>query len=139
MLADVQTLAPAAVDTTQVLGSQLASAALLAYLLKWLQRTDWVPYVTEHTRGINRALTGVMSLAATVGIGYNFDTTAGVLTITGLHLSSVAAGLFAWIQQWAFQQAASDIVTTRSIAADVQAGDVARPTGLPPAGTGSGT
>lgn len=123
---------PAQVTVTQqVLGSQLAMAALLAYLLKWVQRSEWVPWISEHTRGLNRVLTGLMSLVATIGISYSFDTTTGVLTISGLHLSSIAAGLFEWVKQWAFQQAASDIVITRSIAQDVQTGDVNRPTGAP--------
>lgn len=125
MQADPQVVA----DAGQMLGSQLASAALLAYLLKWAQRSNLVPWISEHTRGINRALTGVLSLLAAVGVGYHFDSAAGALTITGLHASTIVAGLWAWAKQWAFQQGASDMIFTKTIAEDVRRGDANTPTG----------
>lgn len=139
MVADPQTVAAAA-DPSQVLGSQLALAALLAYLLKWAQKSNVVPYITEHTRGINRAATAVLSLIAAIGISYNFDSVAGTLTITGLHASALLAGLWEWAKQWAFQQGASDMIFTKAIAEDVQRGDVNLPTGapVPPPGSSNG-
>lgn len=120
-----------------VITSQLAGAALLAYLLQWVKSSKWVPWITDHTKGINYALTGLLSLAATIGIHYQFDATAGVLTIGGLHASSILAGLWEWVKQWAFQQGAADLIFTKAVVKDVQSGDVARPTGLP-TGTGTG-
>lgn len=135
-LAAVQAAQPlTTTDASQVLGSQLASAALLAYLLKWVQGSDLFPWISEHTKGINRALTGAMSLIAAIGISYSFDAATGVLTIGGLHASSLLAGLWAFAKQWAFQQGAADMIFTKSIAADVQIGDVGKPTGVPPPAT----
>lgn len=117
----------------ELVTSQLAGAALLAYLLQWLKATRLVPFISEHTKGINRALTGIMSLAASIGIHYNFDSTAGILTIGGLHAGSILHGLWAWAQQWAFQQGAADMIFTRQVAKETAEADQ-----LPISGTGDG-
>lgn len=105
-------------DNSQMITSQLASAALLAYLLQWLKRTRLIPWVSEHTKGINYALTGIMSLLAAVGIHYNFDAAAGTLTIGGLHATTIAHGLWEWLKQWAFQQGAADMIFTKTAVKD---------------------
>lgn len=103
-------------DGGHLVTSQLAGAALLAYLLQWIKHSRLVPWVGEHTKGINYALTGLMSLVATIGIHYNFDASTGVLTIGGLHASTILSGLIEWAKQWAFQQGAADMIFTKSIA-----------------------
>lgn len=130
----IQDVLPAAtaVDTSQMISSQLAGAALLAYLLQWIKSTKLLPWVSEHTKGINYALTGVMSLVAAVGIHYQFDSTSGVLTISGLHTSSVLHGLWEWLKQWAFQQGAADMIFSKQVAketANAQALPIAISTG----------
>ncbi len=114
----------------ELVSSQLASGALLAYALQWAKNSKLVPFITEHTVGVNRTLTGLMAFIAAIGIHYTFDADAGVLVIGGLHTQSLLHGFWAWISQWAFQQGASDMIFTKTTAEAVKAGDVPRPTGL---------
>lgn len=116
MMQEAQTVAQAVHSNGDVITSQLAGAALLAYLLQWIKASRFVPWVSDHTKGINYALTGLLSLAATIGIHYQFDATTGVLTIGGLHTSTILAGLWEWAKQWAFQQGAADMIFTKSVA-----------------------
>ena len=127
--------ATAVADAGQLVTSQLAGAALFAYLLQWVKQSDWFPWISEHTKGINYAVTGLMSLVAAVGIHYQFDATAGVLTIGGLHVGTILHGLWEWMKQWAFQQGAADLIFSKTVAKDVARGDVPKPTGT---GTGNG-
>lgn len=132
MIQEAQVAASAASavnDAGQLVTSQLASAALLAYLLQWVKTRNWIPWISEHTKGINYLITGVLSLTAAVGIHYQFDSASGVLTVGGLHLSSIVHGLWEWMKQWAFQQGASDLIFSKHVAKDVSRGDVPRPTG----------
>lgn len=120
MTQETAAAAQAVVDSGQMITSQLAGAALLAYLLQWVKRSKLVPWVSEHTKTINYALTGLLSLIAAVGIHYQYDATAGTLTIGGLHASSIFHGLVEWIKQWAFQQGASDLITAKTASRDAQ-------------------
>ena len=129
MTQEIQTATAVAVSHESLISSQLAGAALLAYLLQWVKSSNLIPWVSEHTKGINYALTGVSSLIAAVGIHYQFDAAAGVLTIGGLHANSVLYGLWEWMKQWAFQQGAADMIFSKTVAKDVARGDVPKPTG----------
>lgn len=72
-------------DTTSLLTSQIAAAAACAYLVTLLQKWSRTPWITEHTAGINIAVRVLLSVAATVGIGFAWSGSAGdghTLTIT---------------------------------------------------------
>lgn len=129
MVQEAQATAAAVSDAGQLVTSQLASGALLAYLLQWVKQSKFIPWVSEHTKGINYALTGILSLMAAVGIHYQFDAASGVLTIGGLHATAIAHGLWEWAKQWAFQQGAADMIFTKTTAAAVKVGEVEKPTG----------
>jgi hypothetical protein len=129
LAASAPATAQAVSDTGQLISSQLAGAALMAYVLQWVKRSRLFPWVSEHTVGIQRALTAVTSLLAAIGIHYSFDSTAGVITITGIHAASIAAGLWEWAKQWAFQQGAADMIFTKTASRELAA----------VAGTGSGS
>lgn len=129
MIQEAQTAAAAVNDAGQLVSSQLAGAALLAYLLSWAKSSNLIPWVTDHTKGINYFLTGLSSLIMAVGIHYQFDATAGVLTIGGLHAAPILHGLWEWAKQWAFQQSASDVIFSKTVAKDVARGEVPKPTG----------
>ncbi len=108
---------PQTLDTAHhAIGSQLSAALLVAYVLQWAKQSNVVPWISEHTKGLNRVLTGLTSLVAAVGISYTFDASTGVLTIGGLHASALATGAWTWVQQWALQQGAADMILTKATA-----------------------
>lgn len=98
----------------QLITSQLASAALMVYLLQWVKRSRLIPWVTEHTKGLNRMLNAMLAMAAAVGIHYHFDAEAGQLVISGLYGQSIAQGVWEWSKQWAFQQASFDMIFAKT-------------------------
>lgn len=56
--------------------SQLTSAATVVYLLQWLKRTKWVPWVNMHSSTLNHWLSIVGALITSVGIHLTFTGTA---------------------------------------------------------------
>lgn len=129
MIQEAQAVAETVAAHGNEFSSQLATGALLAYALQWVKRSRFVPWVSDHTKGINRALTGLTSFIATIGIHYTFDPTAGVLVIGGLHTQTLLEGGWAWIEQWAFQAVAGDVIIAKTTAEAVSVGDVPKPTG----------
>lgn len=119
----------AAQQSNEMISSQLGGAMLLAYLLQWAKNSKLIPFVTHHTKVINYALTGAMSLIAAVGIHYTFDPNTGAFAITGT-VAGLVHGTWEWAKQWAFQQASATMITTKSIAESVQQGAAEPPTGI---------
>src|SRR5438309_3184893 len=72
-------------DASSLLTSQIAAAAACAYLLNLLQKWSRTPWITAHTAGITVGVRVLLSLAATVGIGFAWSGSSGAghtLTIT---------------------------------------------------------
>jgi len=128
--ATAQVAAQAAQQSNEMISSQLGGAVLLAYVLQWAKSSKLVPWISEHTKGINYVITGLLALVAAVGIHYQFDATSGTLTIGGLTAGSITHGLWEWCKQWAFQQASANVITTKTIAEAVKEGNVEIPTGI---------
>lgn len=83
------------------LSTQVTAAAASAYLMNLLQKWEKVPWITQHTAGINHAVRALLALAATVGIGWQWNSADHTLTITGLTLSTIIVGLWHWFSQFA--------------------------------------
>ena len=73
--------------------------------LEWLKKQSWFPFVTLDNARLNRAFAMFAAFVAAIGLHFTFDTDAGVLTITGLTLTNIAHTSWAWVQQYAIQQA----------------------------------
>jgi len=93
---------------TNIVGSQLAASILVVYGLQLVKRVRWIPWIDATTTRANRALGALLALATALGIHFEFDPTAGVLTITGLTASGLLHGGWQWFTQWAYQQAIWD-------------------------------
>lgn len=82
-----------------------AAAVLSSILLQALKNSKWVSFLgdgEQHAK-MNALVAVVLAGASSLGIHYNFDATAGTLTITGLHASSIAHGIGQWAIQYAMQ------------------------------------
>lgn len=91
---------------TELLTSQLTAAYAASALLEWLKKQSWFPFANANTAALNRATSIIFAFFAAAGLHYTFDSEAGVLTISGLTAVNIAHAIWAWIQQYAFQQAA---------------------------------
>ena len=93
-------------EGSELLSSQLSLAYVTSSVMEWLKHQGWFPLMDKETANLNRLVAVVASFLVAVGIHFSFDTSAGVLTITGLTAGNIVHGLLAWVQQFAFQQGA---------------------------------
>jgi hypothetical protein len=84
-----------------ILSSQVTAAAVVSFLIAFLKKQSWFPWLTTETDKLNRVVAIVLSGLASVGIHASFNHAAGQLVITGLTLTSVAQGLWHWGTQFA--------------------------------------
>lgn len=80
---------------------QFAASAALEFGLSFLQRWSKTPWITEHTTKLNIALRAILAFVATIGITWHYN--GGTLVITGLTVSTIAAGLWHVFRQYALQ------------------------------------
>lgn len=101
--------APASDPLSGQLGSQFATAAAVSWVIQKLKASGWFKWITpESSAKAQRALSGILAVAAAAGIHFAFDKSGAatgtyVITVTGLTLSN---GLhFGWdaIQQFVLQ------------------------------------
>ena len=91
---------------TELLTSQLTAGYAVASLIEWLKGQKWFPFATADNAKLNRAFAMLTAFIAAVGLHTTFDSEAGVLTISGLTVVNVLHSVWAWVQQYAIQQAA---------------------------------
>lgn len=89
----------------------LGLGAIAAYLIKFAQSSKYFPWITEEGKKINLFVQAMLSLIASVGIGYTWDATTHALTITGLSIAVVGHGIFSWISQFAIQHGFTNLIT----------------------------
>jgi hypothetical protein len=67
-----------------LLFTQVTAGAAFAYLLRLIQRSEKLPWVTQHTQGMTVLIRLILSFAATVGISFQWNGALHTLTISGL-------------------------------------------------------
>ena len=63
-----------------------------------------MPWVTNQTAALNRAIAVIASLFSALGIHFSFSATQGVLTITGLTIAGIAGFVWHWLVSFVSQQ-----------------------------------
>lgn len=90
--------------TSPSLEDQFGAAAALEFGLHFLQRWSKTPWITLHTTKITAAFRVTLAFLATIGLHWHYAAVAGgTLTITGLSVSVIAAGLWSFFRQYAMQ------------------------------------
>jgi hypothetical protein len=93
----------------------LALGAVLG--IEALKKAGWFPLVGPGKESINKVFAVLVAAAAATGIAWSsaFDASAGTLTVTvtGLTSASIYKGLWAFIQQWIWQQGAWKMLKER--------------------------
>ena len=77
---------------------------MIVWLIQWLKRLPWFPWVAERTAAANRLISAVLALASASLIHYSWDSTEGTLVITGLTLANTVHFLFAAAGQFCGQE-----------------------------------
>lgn len=89
--------------------SHLTSAAIVVYLIQWLKRASWVPWLTPETTTLSRIVSAILAAGSAIGLHVAYDSAGGVLTVTGLTVGSLLHGVWEWLNQFALQQLAYDV------------------------------
>ncbi len=72
----------------------ISTSAMSVAIIQWLKNTKYVPFMDQHTAGINRLFGWGAAFCSAVGIHYTYDAHIGTLTLTGLTASAIVhAGL----------------------------------------------
>lgn len=83
------------------LGTSIGAAAVISFVIAFLKNQHWFPYLTAETEKLNRYVAIGLSGLAALGINATFDHSHGVLTITGLTLTSIVTAGWLWLKQFA--------------------------------------
>jgi hypothetical protein len=95
--------------------SQFTAAAVLEYLLHFLQKWSKTPWITDHTNGITVAARAVFAFAATLGITWKYSGDTHELVIGGLSAIAIGVGLWHVISQYAMQHAFGGLVRSGNL------------------------
>lgn len=78
-----------AMPVSTELPALISTSAMSVAIIQWLKNTKYVPFVSQHTAGINRILGWGSAFLSSIGIHYTYDAHLGSLTITGLTLIAI--------------------------------------------------
>lgn len=90
----------------QMLLTQATVGYIASALIEFLKQQKWFVFANVDTARLNRAFSMFVAFLSALAIHATYDSEQGVLTITGLTLTGVVHAGWAWIQQFALQQAA---------------------------------
>jgi hypothetical protein len=62
----------------------ISTSAMSVAIIQWLKNTKYIPFMDQHSAGINRVVGWCSALASSAGIHYSYDAHVGTLTLTGL-------------------------------------------------------
>ena len=89
-----------------MLGTQIGAAAVAAYAIQLAQKWSKLPWITEHTAGINIAARVITSGVAALGVSWAWGDLSGgghSLTLTIPSGATILVGMWHWFQQYAVQ------------------------------------
>jgi len=95
--------------------SQFTAAAVLEYLLHFLQKWSKTPWITEHTEKITIACRTSFAFAATLGINWKYSGDTHTLVISGLSAIVIITGLWHVVSQYAMQHAFGGLVRSGNL------------------------
>lgn len=110
------------------LTTHLTTGAMIVYILEWLKRSRWFPWISDHQKTLQRVLSAGAAVVVAVGINWNYDPAmeGGTLVIHGLNAQTVLAAVYEFLKQFMAQQVIYDTIVpkveARKVVVDVQAG-----------------
>ena len=86
-----------------VLASQITIGMIGAGFLQFLKSQSWLSKINQNSVALNHIVLAATSAAGAIGVHAAWNASAGSLTITGINLAAIAAGLWVWAKQWTVQ------------------------------------
>lgn len=89
--------------TENIIGTQATLGLIFSGVLHWLKTAKWLPFINQHSAGINHTILAATSAFGALGVHLAWNASGHSLTITGLDLATIAASLWLWARQWTVQ------------------------------------
>jgi len=86
------------------LGAQATTAILVSFVMQWLKKSRFFPWLTVETETLNYWVSAIIAFLTGVGIFVTWS--QGTLTISGLTSVNIYHALVRGVEQWAFQTTA---------------------------------
>lgn len=93
-----------------LVSTQLTASAVVVWVIQYLKGAGWLKFMTCDTGKLNRAVSAIFALLTAAGIHTTFDSTAGVLTVTGITLVNGVHLVWAAAQQFVGQEIIYEMV-----------------------------
>ncbi len=84
--------------------STITASAMAVSIVQWLKNTKLVPFMDQHTAGINRIVGWVFATISAFGLHYTYDSATGTLTLTGLTVAALSHSIWDVVKSYAFQK-----------------------------------
>lgn len=75
-------------------------SAISVWLIQKLKAWRKLPWINENSKLASRIVSGFMALLSAAGITASFNHDLGTLTVTGLTLATIGAGLWKWTESF---------------------------------------
>lgn len=88
-------------DATSLVTQQIPIGLILVFVQNWLKQQKWFPFINYSTARANHIVSIITTGLATLGVHFSYSSVDHSLLITGLAWSTVFAGAWHWLQQYA--------------------------------------
>ena len=92
---------------------QLTLGVIVGYVIEVMKGSDWFPWMHTYTDRVNRLVSLVLAVVASLGIQYTYDATTGTLVLSGLTLSSLVPVAWEAVKQFVANEVAYKVVVKR--------------------------
>ena len=103
---------PLVVPATSDLSAHVTMGAVIVYLIEYLKRSHWFPWLDSYTVNLNKAVSAILAAIAAFGIGWVIQSPVEgtyVITLTGLTWTSVGLASWEFLKQYITQQMIFDM------------------------------
>ena len=83
--------------------STVTASAMSVAVIQWMKNTKLVPFMDQHSSGLNRFIGWLAALLSATGIHYTFNHDTGTLTLTGLTVMGLTHTAWDTTKSYAFQ------------------------------------
>ena len=86
-----------------VVVTQATVGLIASWVLARLKAVAWIPWINQHSAGINHAILLATSAAGALGVHLAWTASSHSLTITGLDAAAIGTSFWLWAKQWTVQ------------------------------------
>jgi hypothetical protein len=102
------------------LQDHVAIAILIPLALQWLKAQPWFPFMNYKGGSLNRVVSWTIAALTGIGIGFDYNSALGSLTITGLTVAGILGGIHHAVIQLAMNHAAYKTIVAPPPSGEVQ-------------------